>query len=299
MKRFIKHKSDKGAVLIAAASPLLIILFIFWESSIFTLSIIWAALWVITCRNNYILHNHVHVPMLDGKIANKIFDILLALSTAMPAGNWKIMHVHGHHVEHKVQTLASRSFVMDFMVPSYHKVKWYNGFNYSIFRVPLQFFYPIKILGAGLISSWSAKRIWARYYLLDYLALAAFVSLLAIHNFERVLFGVIPIYILVYFVSIYIDFYTHVREHNTLNSGITFSNVCHNSVYNKMFWNFGHHVGHHSNPSTHWSELPEVEKRMGVVQSDDEAFRALNIFGLFRPMHNVWRIPVWGRKKNP
>ena len=132
---------------------------------------------------------------------------------------------------------------------------------------------------------------------MDYFLLALFLFLLSLQNAERVIFGVVTVYVLVYFVSIYIDYYTHVREEKSRNVGIQFSNICHDAIYNKLFWNFGFHVGHHSYPQAHWTELPEIEKQMGVVQSDQNVFSALNIFGLFRPKFNRWRVPKVRKKE--
>jgi fatty acid desaturase len=293
MLEIIRNKKDIWSVAIGVTSPVFMIIFLIIDTSNFAYTfILWLALWIFICRNNYILHNHIHFPMLGSKLANKLFDILLALSTAMPAGNWKIMHVHGHHVEHKVQDLPSRSYAKLFFVPSYDEVRWYDGIIFSISRIPYQFFYPIRFLLKGLFSPWPAKRAWAKHYIFDYLIILAFAIFMLALNFERALFGVLSIYILVYFISIYIDFYTHVRETKTQESGVTFSNVCHSAMYNKMFWNFGYHVGHHTYPEAHWSQLPEIERKMGITSSDVTAFKALNIFGFMKPSFHRWKIPT-------
>jgi fatty acid desaturase len=55
----------------------------------------WLAVWLYICRHNYILHNHVHHPFTDSKRFNRYLDWSLGFVTAMTAGNWRIMHVHG------------------------------------------------------------------------------------------------------------------------------------------------------------------------------------------------------------
>ncbi|WP_427452747.1 fatty acid desaturase [Litorimonas sp. WD9-15] len=73
--------------------------------------------WILICRNNYVLHNHVHHPMFVKRSWNRVFNIIFGLSAGMPAGNWKIMHVHGHHVEHKKQALKGRPYIERFIIP--------------------------------------------------------------------------------------------------------------------------------------------------------------------------------------
>ena len=69
----------------------------------------WLAVWLYICRHNYILHNHVHHPFTDSKWFNRYLDWSLGFVTAMTAGNWRIMHVHGHHVEHLAELLPTRA----------------------------------------------------------------------------------------------------------------------------------------------------------------------------------------------
>ena len=128
----------------------------------------WLIVWVCICRHNYLLHNHVHFPITVYPRLNKLISILYAICTGMPEGNWKIMHVHGHHVEHKILSLPSRKYIERFSVSHPAKPDLASGVIFSILRVGPQAVTPLIVLLKGTRSSWKSRRRWSFYYLKDY-----------------------------------------------------------------------------------------------------------------------------------
>lgn len=293
MKKVLRERKDLYGFVWAFLGPIILIAPFFIEfTNFFELAAMWLVVWACLCRHNYLLHNHVHFPITVYPWLNKLISILYAICTGMPEGNWKIMHVHGHHVEHKILNLPSRKYIEKFSTPHAAKRMLSSGVIFSIIRIVPQAVTPFIVLLNGTRSNWREKRAWSFYYLIDYLILSIFIISLFVVSPLKLGIFVIGLYIVVAFGSICIDYVTHIQtESQTLQAGrISFSNVCHDKTYNRHFWNFGHHVGHHIKPNVHWSKLPEIERKLGVLSTDDEAAKDLNIFGLFRPTHISWKI---------
>jgi len=131
------------------------------------------------------------------------------------------------------------------------------------------------------------RRAYGRYYLLDYLIIGLF--LLAVFVFSpKSAAIIIYFYVIITFFSLRTDYSTHVGE--KAKGDILFANNCQDAIFNRFFWNFGHHVGHHMKPSLHWTKLPAYEKKLGVVDSEDDVQTvSFNFFGLLLPPFLHWR----------
>ena len=185
----------------------------------------WIIAWLAVCRHNYMLHNHIHIPIAYAPWLNRTINILLGFCSGMPAGNWKIMHVHGHHVEHKVQDLSSRRYLRIFDLHEPSNSNELSGVIFAFRRLIPQAWTPVRLLWAWSNSEWHAKRTWARYYLFDYVVIVSFVAILATISVMDALVLICIIYPTVSFVSIYIDYITHIQSDSVENEGkIRFSN---------------------------------------------------------------------------
>jgi len=114
----LKHREDISQIFLAGIGPIILIS----ATAIETLTslnsfLIWGIVWLLICRNNYVLHNHAHSPMFTSKRINRLCNIIFGLTAGMPAGNWKIMHVHGHHVEHRKGARQGRKYIERFIIP--------------------------------------------------------------------------------------------------------------------------------------------------------------------------------------
>ena len=253
--------------------------------------LLWGSVWLIICRNNYVLHNHIHSPFWSNKVANRFLNIFLGLSTGMPAGNWKLMHVHGHHVDHKFNNLKSRHYLDRFIIPdnTEHTAKNYS--KYVIANTVPQIFIPILELVKMAIKS-PFRRPFALYYLVDYFVITLFLTFIFFLSPVSCI-AIVGMYIFITLLSLRVDYYTHIGAKPV--EAISFANSCRNDTYNKLFWNFGYHVGHHIKPKLHWSLLPSYEEELGILPSSaDVQAKSINLFGGVIPLGGlISSVLVW------
>ncbi|WP_427452746.1 fatty acid desaturase [Litorimonas sp. WD9-15] len=130
------------------------------------------------------------------------------------------------------------------------------------------------------------RRQYGRYYLLDYFVILMFLTGIAILSLKSAII-ILSLYVIITFFSLRTDYSTHIGEKS--NGDIAFANNCRDKVFNRFFWNFGYHVGHHIKPSTHWTELPAYEASLGVTLQDDNIqTNSFNFFGLLMPPFLNW-----------
>ena len=282
----LKHKSDLPQILLALTGPIaLIVAMLFEVHSQVSSFIIWLVAWLLICRNNYILHNHIHHPFFYSKTANQLLNKIIVLSTGMPAGNWKLMHVHGHHVEHKIKHLQNRNYITRFIIPDNTSSSFHSFLKYVVLNTLPQMYVPFFVLiKMGVCSPF--KRKFAISYLLDYAILFSFLFSIFLYSPKSGLI-ITSFYIAVTFMSLRVDYFTHVgkKPYGT----IPFANNCKSPYFNKFFWNFGYHVGHHLKPNLHWSKIPAYEKELNVkLEVSKVQAHSLNFFGMLLPPFLKW-----------
>ena len=228
---------------------------------------LWGFIWLLVCRNNYILHNHIHVPLTSSKPFNRLLGKILGLSTGMPPGNWLLMHKHGHHAEHKIQSLRRWRYVRLTDPPDDAKAGIWHTLQFAARKTPLQICIPVGVM-VGMLFRTRLYRRFALFHLVDYALIAAYVALLfALSPYGG--YAMVIIYLMVTYISISVDYVSHAGE--TMEGEAFFANACYNPLFNRLFWNFGYHAAHHVSPSTHWSELPRLEEKLGLRANFENA----------------------------
>ena len=246
----------------------------------------WLAVWLYICRHNYILHNHVHHPFTDSKWFNRYLDWSLGFVTAMTAGNWRIMHVHGHHVEHLAGLLPTRAHASRLRVDDIQRPSTWQVVAHCLVSVPYQFAYPIWLCLRGALAPRGFRSAYFRYHLREAaIVYGAIAALIWMFGWIAAQF-LLPIYFLVYFFSRHVDYITHVGAAS--GADFAYANVCLSPAFNRWYWNFGYHVAHHYAPRTHWSRLPQVHRSLRVEPEQRASIETLNIYGLFRPLRLRW-----------
>jgi len=282
----ISNRKDIPQIIMAFLGPVILILGVYLTvSTAIHPVIIWLGVWLFIFRHNYILHNHIHNPFFTQKFPNRVMNIILGLAAGMPAGNWQIMHIHGHHIDHKIRNLESRAYLQRFMIPENLQPGFKNFFKFVIMNIVPQMMTPVIVLiKMALISK--TRRVFALYYLLDYAIIILFLGIICF--ISPVSFMTICIiYLLVTMFSLKICYVTHIGVKSL--DELDFANVCRNPLFNKLLWNFGHHVGHHYDGSVHWSDLPDYEKHLNIVANDTTAqVKSVNLLGLFLPPFLMW-----------
>jgi fatty acid desaturase len=282
----VRNRADVPQVLNALVGPYVLVAPLALGLRGWPLFGAWLGVWLYICRHNYILHNHVHHPFTDSKWLNRWLDWSLGFVTAMTAGNWRIMHVHGHHVEHLAEQLPTRAHASRLRVDDTpHHAMW-QAAAHCFLSVPYQFAYPIwRCLRGGLICG-GFRSPYYRYHLQEAaIVYGAIAAIVWAFGWTGALF-LLPIYYLVYFFSRHVDYITHVSAAS--GADFAYSNVCLSPAFNRWYWNFGYHVAHHHAPKAHWIRLPQIYQSLRVSPAQRASIETLNVYGLFRPLRLHW-----------
>ena len=130
---------------------------------------------------------------------------------------------------------------------------------------------------------------WHRFYLAEFVLVYGLALAL---TFSQPLkgfcyFGLM--YLFVYVTSRYVDYVTHVATE--VHSQNSFANVCLDSRYNSLFWNFGFHIAHHLQPRAHWTALPSIHGQLALDLDQRATATTMNFFGVFIPPTFHWHRP--------
>lgn len=288
MTSLLRHREDLPQVLRALLSPfLLLVPFFGLPENVGLQVLLWFAIWLPTKKLNYVLHNHIHVPFTTSRRFNRIIDWALGFCTGMTASNWRLTHVHGHHVEHLWQVLPSREHLFRYMEFERHYT-FLNCTIHSLRSAGPQWFYPLRdgwekgIRGRGFRKAYYSYMFW------EIVGIYSIVAALAVINLKVTFWFFLFPYALVYFFSRYVDYITHVSVNPGQRYG--YSTVCLSPWYNRGFWNFGYHIVHHEQPKLHWTELPHVFEQMHLEPDPEaEEVTVWNYASLFLPPVLKWR----------
>jgi len=189
------------------------------------------------------IHNHAHVPIFRGDIANRILNLFLFLETGMLVSGYALYHIWGHH-----------KLYLD---PHKDPSRWVraDGSSMSHLEFVIRYFfsYPFKTIRIGK----SYPKLRSRVDQDLVIAAIALTALLVWNPINALILFVTPI-ILVWITFIGISYDDHVGLHGTNHYDASHTKT--NPVINFLFFNNGYHLAHHVNPSVHWSELPEFHE---------------------------------------
>ncbi len=282
----VRHRADLPQFLNALAGPCVLIAPLALRLEGAALLGAWLAVWLYICRHNYILHNHVHHPFTDSKWLNRWLDWSLGFVTAMTAGNWRIMHVHGHHVEHLSDRLPTRRHASRLRVDDLQHRSAGQAVAHCARSIPYQFAYPIwRCLRDGSLHA-GFRAPYYRYHLREMLIVYGAIGIV-VWTFGWIAAAfLLPIYFLVYFFSRHVDYVTHIDAAS--GADFCYSNICLSPAFNRWYWNFGYHVAHHHDPKAHWTRLPLIYRALDVTPANWPSVETLNVYGLLRPLRLRW-----------
>lgn len=283
----IRNTADTWQVIWSLLSPVFVLVPFFVSSnSAYLDSIIWLGVWILICRNNYILHNHVHCPFLASRWLNRLISLCLGFTTGMTSGCWKITHIHGHHVKNPSTLERVNKYSKRFRIGSNGKFSRLSATLHAVATAPIQWVFPLVVMVRGLYYSSGNRRSYYLFYLLEFGIIYAIVAALFVYNPLKATFYFGLTYLLVFIVSRHVDYVTHISDRGV--PGIDAINVCPSEVYNKFLWNFGFHMAHHLYPSAHWTRLPSIQDDLDLEWSDTPVAQTTNWYGLFWPMTFPW-----------
>lgn len=216
---------------------------------------------------NYLLHLHVHRPFGNNRVFNVILDLLLASVTGMTASNWRIQHVHGHHRGKDVLFRGSTDWELE-------KYTAGRAASFCFRSVWPTFWYPfLQSFKRGVMRNIKTP-INFRWAFVEHALLLVLIFILLMVNARLVLCYLLPMYVLTYFITRYVDYLNHYGCDETSEDVYRHANNCLNSWFNRLTHNFGYHTAHHIRPSVHWSKLPDVHHQIAdqIPQSCKKSF---------------------------
>ena len=253
--KLLKHERDFPNVIRAFLAP-----FIFFWPYIFGLPEGYELLTAIIVYfalgdSNYILHLHIHHPFTRSRPVNMALDLCLASVTGMTASNWRIQHLHGHH--RGVELLFNGS--KDWEIEKYSPLR---ALSYCLRSMWLTFCRPfMETVRKGVLDA-VRQPINYRWGFIEHCLLFTLVLLLAWIDAGILLLYTLPLYVLTYFITRYVDYLNHYGCNEDSENKYEHANNSLSPMFNRLTHNFGYHTAHHLIPGAHWTALPDIHRRI-------------------------------------
>lgn len=211
------------------------------------------------CMVSSIVHNHSHVAIFRGNIANRVLNILLYLETGMMVSKFHLHHNCGHHCFYKDPTKDTSN--------------WVKADGSSMGRVEyiLRYFFThtYKTIKLGQ----KHPHLLRRYYQELVLVILALTTLLLFNPINGLILFMTPI-ILVWLLFINFTYDDHINLHSESDYGASHSKT--NYLMNLLTFNAGYHLAHHLRAGLHWSELPEYHEEIEHKITVQEPYTFMN-----------------------
>lgn len=231
-------------------------------------------------------HNHVHLKVFHSAWLNRVFEHIWPITGGWPPYMWKHSHVTVHHANVLGET--------DWTVPrrkadgTFENI-WVYLFMHWPWRYAQHLFEDFRNQRGG-------KRV-RRKFLID---LAIFLPLYSIPFFIDPWMGLF-LWLMPHFFANTITgggmYVQHVGcEAPTEEHPYWHSNTFRSRFFNLTMFNIGYHTLHHCYAQIHWSELPEVQKRVDDAMKKD-GVTSLSV-GYYHTFANLAAGRTWERTKS-
>jgi fatty acid desaturase len=280
---WISHPADRWNAVRALAAPVLLFapFMVDWYAGYEALYAV--LIFMMIGKTNYLLHLHIHRPFSRNRVLNMVFDLSMGAVTGMTASNWRIQHLYGHHRGIDMPYRGERSgHLQDYSMM--------RAISYSAISLVETFYAPIvESFNKGILQNVKSP-ISYRWAFVEQMLLIAFISGLAAWQPRLVLIYLLPWYAVTQFVTRYVDYLNHYGcDEGSANPYVRANNSL-SWWFNFTTHNFGYHTAHHLRPGAHWTELPELHKKI----ADKIPQRHLKPFswsGILMPwhFHRSWR----------
>ncbi|QII85523.1 fatty acid desaturase [Bordetella hinzii] len=195
-------------------------------------------------------HNHTHLRMWRGRLANRLTDFWITLLQGHPTFVFWPAHVANHHRYKHGARDAARTYR-------------FGGDRNDLPGYLLHPFQAVWVL-APLFLGWLARMkrwrpgVW-RYCLAQYAAwLALWGGLLAIDPAKALLFVILPqLHGLHWLLAT--NYLQHAHADGGPRAGLDYARNFEGMV-NPLLFNIGLHTAHHENPRAHWTELARLHR---------------------------------------
>jgi len=251
----IANRADRLNVARALAAP--VILFSpFWFGPLSAhLFLTFVAVFFLIGETNYILHLHVHRPFATRRWFNLVLDLCMGAATGMTSSNWRIQHRYGHHQGIDLPFRASHAWEMERFSPL-------RAISFTTRSIWPTFWHPIVESYRKGILRHVRSPIDYRWAFAEQMLLIAMVLGLFAWKPLLVIAYLLPWYGLIWLISRYVDYLNHYGCDESSENPYEWANNCLSFNFNRGCSNFGYHTAHHLHPSAHWTELPEIHRRI-------------------------------------
>ena len=212
-----------------------------------------------------IAHNHNHLPMWRPKFMNTLTDYWLTVFYGFPAFAWKPTHNMNHHVLNNKEG--------DYTITWRYSEN--NNFLTLMSYPSISSFFQQKPIRDYLKSL--KKRDPKGFYLAigQYLALALFVGIAVVVDWQKALFFIIIPQQFALFSILLFNYVQHVHaeEESEWNHSRNFVGP----MLNAFLFNNGFHTVHHERAGIHWSLTPKEHAK--VAHLIDESLQEPSFWG--------------------
>jgi fatty acid desaturase len=252
---WIAHPADRLNVAIALAAPFL--LFAPYFVDIFKgHEIIYAVvLFIFIGKANYLLHLHIHRPFSRNRYFNLLLDLSLDIVTGMTSSNWRIQHLYGHHRGIDLPYRGKRAWQME-------QYSTLRAISYSTVSLWGTFYAPIvESFHKGILANLKLPTNY-RWAFCEQVLLLMFVAGLLFWQPWLTLTYLLPWYFVTHFITRYVDYLNHYGCNEASTNPYVRANNSLSWWFNVTTQNFGYHTAHHIRPGAHWTELPEIHRKI-------------------------------------
>lgn len=243
-RTLFKYRIDLIPVVLVLGVVALNLWTIFFPLPLWQILLLGALLAYLKPITSLIQHNHVHLNIFHSKALNRLFDLLLSVSTGHIASEWVLHHNIGHH-GNPINSLADTSSVKNSKTRRYmSKMEYIVSGSLKI--------YPDCCRMAWHFYTQKKPRYLRALVLESLFLLAVYAALLQVHFSMTLCFLILPN--LLSRALVWLGAYwqhLNVPATSTYNS----ANMYTGKLFNLLSFNIGYHIAHHEQPTLHWSLL--------------------------------------------
>lgn len=250
----IRHPADIANVARAVAAPVIFFMpfGVGFPDGYEIISVV--IIYMLVGKTNYILHLHIHRPFSNYRAVNLFLDCCMGAVTGMTASNWRIQHLYGHHRGNDAFR-GDVSWEVEMYSP-------WRALSYCFRTIWPTFWKPYaEAFRKGMVGN-TTQPISYRWAFAEQTLLLSLVAMCVVINPSIALLYAIPMYIVTYLISRYVDYLNHYGCDEASPNTFEHANNSLNRPFNRLCNNFGYHTAHHLRPGAHWTELPHIHNQI-------------------------------------
>lgn len=260
LNQLLRHPKDKITILYLAALASIKIYIIVGVSQIYPLLIMllgFDTFLILSLR-----HNIAHYPIFRNAAINQNLRFLLCMLTGVSSKGLEIIHIQNHHqyINNKKDWGKTLTYQ--------HSLEWMNFLQYLV-KTPFVFLFKMRKHMAS--SKKKNQTDWEMILVLFIIAVFMIIS------WKQAIFYLIIPYLIGQLMLVSFNYF----QHRNCDVGTIFE-TSRNFTGKWINWltlNNGFHTAHHLHPHKHWSEYPEIHKK--IKERIPSGLIQINFFAYF------------------